>query len=69
MSQQLQRLETRPERLWREFIEARDRAMDAGPRDLDLGIQAGRAWSAFMAEFVPDRDLREAVHGKPSEQR
>lgn len=64
MAEQLQRLETRPERLWREYCEARERAETACPFSIELGIAAGRAWGAFMAEFVPDRALRESVHGK-----
>lgn len=60
---ELLRLETRPERLWREFCEARDRAMTAGPSDLELSFAAGRAWSRFLAEFVDDRPSRNAVHG------
>ena len=59
-----QHIETRPERLWREFCEARDKAQAAGPRDLDLCFAAGRAWGAFLAEFVGDRPLREKIHGE-----
>ena len=58
---QLARIETRPERLWREYCEARAKA-EVSNRVED-GIAAGRAWSAFLAEFVPDRNLRAAVHG------
>jgi hypothetical protein len=56
-----QRLETRPERLWREWLELRDVAENS--RNMQDGIAAGRAWARFMAEFVDDRPTREAVHG------
>ncbi|MEH2476225.1 hypothetical protein V1281_002606 [Nitrobacteraceae bacterium AZCC 2161] len=58
------RLESRPERLWREFCEARDRAMVAGPRDMEISFAAGRAWGQFLAEFVADQPLRQSIHGK-----
>jgi hypothetical protein len=57
----LAQLETRSERLFREFVEAQERAKKS--MRLEDGIAAGRAWSAFLAEYVPDRDTRAAVHG------
>ena len=53
-SQQLQGitpLETHPERLWREFLEARERSLRSGA--LTDGIAAGRAYGAFLQEFAP----------------
>jgi hypothetical protein len=55
------RLETRPERLWREWIELRDLAVKS--QNMQDGIAAGRAWGRFMAEFVDDRPTRNAGHG------
>lgn len=41
-------------RLWAEFCRARSRAM--GTRDLARGIEAGKAWAAFLAAFLePER--------------
>ncbi len=54
-------LETRPERLWREFAEARDKAI--GSNDINDGIEAGRAWSRFLAEYVPEGGAKRAAHG------
>ncbi|MDB5619499.1 hypothetical protein [Tardiphaga sp.] len=62
MAEQLQRLETRPERLWREFIEASRRAEKS--HDIQDGFAAGRAWSRWLAEFVPDGSTKTAVHGQ-----
>ncbi|WP_445490232.1 hypothetical protein [Rhodopseudomonas sp. RCAM05734] len=56
-----QRLETRLDRLWAEWIEFRDIAVKSG--DMQDGIAAGKAWSRWLAEFVPDRGIRQAVHG------
>jgi hypothetical protein len=53
-SQQLQGItpvETHPERLWREFLEARERSLRSGA--LSDGIAAGRAYGAFLQEFAP----------------
>ena len=55
------RLETRLDRLWREWITLRDVAVNSG--DMQDGIAAGKAWSRWLAEFVPDRVTRQAVHG------
>jgi hypothetical protein len=44
-------LETHPERLWREFLEARERSLNSGA--LSDGIAAGRAYGAFLQEFAP----------------
>lgn len=52
------RLETRTERLWRDFVEARDRAIQSG--DLRDGIAAGHAFARFVQEFLPP-DLRERM--------
>lgn len=57
-------MESRPDRLWREFCEARDKAQRSNA--VEDGIAAGRAWSRFLAEFVGDRDLRASVHGIPA---
>jgi hypothetical protein len=46
------RLETRTERLWREFVEARDRAWAS--QAIGDGIAAGRAFWAFYMEFCPE---------------
>lgn len=56
----VQQLETRLERLWREWLEARQKAMTSN--DVDDGIEAGRAWSRWLAEFVPEGDTKRAVH-------
>lgn len=61
MSAEIKQLETRVERLWREFCEARAHAL--GSNSIDDGVAAGRAWSRFLAEFVGDRETRTAVHG------
>lgn len=53
-------LETKTDRLWREFVVAQRRAIET--LDIDDGFAAGRAWSAWLAEFVPDADLRRHVH-------
>lgn len=58
---QVQRLESQPERLWREYVELKKKA-DLS-ESIDDGVAAGRAWSAFLAEFVSDRGTRAAVHG------
>lgn len=42
-------LETRPERLWREWLEARQRAMESNK--IGDGVAAGRAWARWLAEF------------------
>jgi hypothetical protein len=48
-------LETEPERLWREFLEARELAWNS--RDLSDGIRSGRAYAAFLRAFV-EPDMR-----------
>jgi hypothetical protein len=46
-------LETRQERLWREFLDARERAWVS--QDYRDGIAVGQAFSAFLREFLgPD---------------
>lgn len=57
----VQRMETQPERLWREFVAAQNKAL--ATLDIDDGFAAGRAWSAWLAEFVPDGDVRRRIHG------
>ena len=49
-------LETEPERLWREFLEARDRAWTS--RSINDGIASGRAYAAFLQAFLGP-DLRQ----------
>jgi hypothetical protein len=49
------------ERLWHEFVAAQKRAIET--LDIDDGFAAGRAWSAWLAEFVPDTGVRQRVHG------
>ncbi len=56
----VQRLQTRLDRLWQEWLEARAKALET--LDIDDGIAAGRAWSAFLSEFVPDDGIRHSVH-------
>lgn len=56
----VQQLETRLDQLWREWIELRDKAMTSG--DMHDGLAAGRAWSRWLAEFVPDGNAKRAVH-------
>ena len=64
MTEQMLRLETRPERLWREFIEASRKAELS--HNIEDGFAAGRAWSRWLAEFVPDGSTKAAVHGQAS---
>ena len=54
-------LETKTDRLWREFVIAQRQAIET--LDIDDGFAAGRAWSAWLAEFVPDAEVRSRVHG------
>jgi hypothetical protein len=54
-------IETRVERLWCEFTEAKRRAMQPGAT-VDDGIAAGRAWSSFLSEFVGHDPVKQAVH-------
>ncbi|WP_141339719.1 hypothetical protein [Bradyrhizobium sp. USDA 3458] len=61
MSADIRQLETRVDRLWREFCEARATALESN--SISDGIAAGRAWSRFLSEFVGDRETRSAVHG------
>lgn len=42
-------IETRPDRLWREYCEAREKAERSTA--IEDGIAAGRAWRRFLAEF------------------
>jgi hypothetical protein len=58
----VQRLQTRLDRLWQEWLIARAKALET--LDIDDGIAAGRAWSAFLAEFVPDEGVRPSVHAQ-----
>lgn len=53
--------ETMMVRLWNEFVAAQKKAIET--LDIEDGIAAGRAWSAWLAEFVPDQRTREKVHG------
>ncbi|PDT74137.1 hypothetical protein CO675_27080 [Bradyrhizobium sp. C9] len=61
MAAEIKQLETRVDRLWREFCEAREKAMASN--SIEDGLAAGRSWSRFLAEFVGDRETRAAVHG------
>ena len=54
-------LEIEPERLWREFLEARDRAWTS--RSINDGIASGRAYAAFLQAFLGP-ELRTAA-GRP----
>lgn len=56
MSAKVKRLETRIERLWREYVEARARAIDS--TDIRDGIKAGRAYAAFVHEFLKPEDRK-----------
>jgi hypothetical protein len=56
----VKRLETRLDRLWQEWLQARAKALET--LDIDDGIAAGRAWSAFLAEFVPNDGICHSVH-------
>lgn len=49
-SDAIPRLETRVERAWREYVEARKVAEQT--LDLRDGIEAGRAWQRFLDEFA-----------------
>lgn len=61
MSADITHLETRVERHLREYSEHRERFEVS--RDIKDALAAGRAWSRFLAEFVPDGKTKEAVHG------
>lgn len=45
----VQRLETRLDRLWREWLAARAKAQAS--QDIADGVAAGRAWARWLAEF------------------
>jgi hypothetical protein len=45
------RLETRLDRLWQEWLDARAKAQES--QDITDGVAAGRAWSRWLAEFEP----------------
>lgn len=49
MTSQVQQLETRLDRLWREWLDARAKAQSSG--DINDGVAAGRAWARWLAEF------------------
>lgn len=53
-------LKTRVDQLWDEWLQAREKAQQSGR--IEDGMEAGRAWSAFLAEFVKPQD-RSGVHG------
>jgi hypothetical protein len=55
-------LETEPERLWREFLEARERAWNS--LDLSDGIASGRAYAAFLEVFVAPNLRTRAARGR-----
>jgi hypothetical protein len=56
-------LETEPERRWREFVEARERAWNS--RNIADGIASGRAYRAFLETFLGP-ELRAAISGRPT---
>ena len=58
----VQRLQTRLDRLWQEWLIAAAKAQES--QNINDGIAAGRAWSAFLAEFVPNDGIRHSVHGQ-----
>lgn len=47
--------------LWAGYAAARDKA--EWSNDIQDGIQAGRAWSRWLAGFCPEGQVRKAVHG------
>lgn len=61
INQDVHQLETRPERHLREYTEYREKYEVT--RDIDDAFAAGRAWSRFIAEFLPDGPNKDAVHG------
>lgn len=61
MSAQVPVLQTKLDVLWAEWIAARDKA--AASNDIQDGVNAGRAWSRWLASFVPEGSMRDAVHG------
>jgi hypothetical protein len=46
-------IETRVERLWREWLAARAKALET--LDIDDGVAAGRAWARWLAEFTDQK--------------
>lgn len=62
-------LKTRVERLWEEYVAARDQA--ALSRDVKDGIKAGRAYAAFVHEFLSPEDRRamESAVERPTSRR
>ncbi|MCB1393835.1 hypothetical protein [Nitrobacter sp.] len=48
-AENLTRLETRLDRLWREWLVARAKAQAS--QDITDGVAAGRAWARWLAEF------------------
>lgn len=48
-AENLTRLETRLDRLWREWLAARAKAQAS--QDIADGVAAGRAWARWLAEF------------------
>lgn len=50
------------DRLWAEYLAARDRAERS--RDIADGIAAGRAWAAFLRAFEGRTPLLRLVEGR-----
>ncbi|WP_375764214.1 hypothetical protein ACE10X_13105 [Bradyrhizobium sp. Pha-3] len=50
MSAEITKLETVPERRWREFCEARERALSS--LDIKDAAAAGRAWARFLSVYA-----------------
>jgi hypothetical protein len=61
MSSQPKALQTNVDLLYAEFIAARDKAWSSSEKQ--DAIAAGRAWSRFLAAYVPEGANRDAVHG------
>lgn len=61
MTSQPKILQTNVDRLWADYLTARDKASTSD--DIADGIAAGRAWSRWLAAFCPESAVRDAVHG------
>lgn len=59
MNAAVHHLETRLDRLWREWLEARSKAMTSN--SFADGVEAGRAWSRWLAEFEPGGNNKRAA--------
>jgi hypothetical protein len=61
MTSQPPALQTKLDAIWNDYKIARDKA--AVSNNIEDAVAAGRAWSRWLAEFVPDGAARDAVHG------